>query len=327
MNTTYRVSSRGISPFGQLGILIALLGAGLILASIVSVVIIKLALGVPLSGLAAAILDPKNIQVARFVQFASTLFLFAIPAFVWAAIVERRPVQYLGFSTYSNAKQFYIVLLLVIAALFAQSTLSQLNELIPLSKNWEATFKRMEDEYTKEVLGMAQMKSFGDYIYSLIILAFLPALFEEMFFRGALQQTFVRLFRNAFVGILVTSIFFSAAHFSFYGFLTRLFLGLLLGYIFYYGKNIWLNITAHFLNNAVVVTGLYMLSRSGKLTEKSLEDENYPVYVGLIAIVAVFALFTFFKRESVKTAVVTQDGVREEYELDNPFEKENDNIL
>ena len=327
MNKAYRVSSRGISPFGQLGILIALLGAGLILASVVSVIIIKLALNVPLSGLAAAILDPKNIQVARFVQFVSTLFLFAMPAFVFAAIAERRPVYYLGFSTHSNARQFYLVLLLVIAALFAQSTISQLNEMIPLSKNWAATFKRMEDEYTKEVLGMAQMKNFGDYIYALIILAFLPALFEEMFFRGALQQTFVRLFRNAFAGILITSIFFSAAHFSFYGFLTRLFLGLLLGYIFYYSKNIWLNITAHFLNNAVVVTGLYLLSRSGKLTEKSLEDENYPIYVGIIAIVAVFALFTFFKRESIKTAVLTHDGEKEEYEFNNPFGNQNGDVL
>ena len=327
MNKAYQVSSRGVSSFGQLGILLALLGAGLILASLISVIIIKLALGAPLSGMAAAILDPKNIQVARFVQFASTFFLFAIPAFVFAAIIERRPVQYLGFSTHSNARQFYIVLLLVIAALFAQSTISQLNELIPLSKNLQNTFKNMEDEYAKEVLSMAQMKTFGDYIYALIILAFLPALFEEMFFRGALQQTFVRLFGNAFAGILVTSIFFSAAHFSFYGFLTRLFLGLVLGYIFYYSKNIWLNITAHFLNNAVVVTGLYLLSRSGKLTEKSLEDDNYPVYVGILAIVAVFALFTFFKRESVKTTVITQDGEREEYELNNPFDKENGNVL
>lgn len=327
MNTAYRDSLRGISPFGQLGILMGLFGAGFILAGLATVVVLKLALGVPLTGMAAAVLDPKNIGVARFVQFASTFFLFAVPAFILALIVDRKPVHYLGFATHSNLRQFYLVLLLVMAALFAQSTLSQLNEHIPISKEWEQTFRRMEDEYSKEVLSMAQMKSFGDYLYSLLILAFLPALFEEMFFRGALQQTFIRLFRNAFWGILVTSIFFSAAHFSFYGFLTRLFLGLLLGYIFYYGKNIWLNITAHFLNNAVVVTGLYMLSRSGKLTAKNLEDENYPVYVGILAIVAVFALFSFFKRESVKTAVVTHDGVREEYQLDSDADRERNKLL
>ena len=225
MNTAYGSSSRGISAFGQLGILIGLLGVGLILASIVSLVILNVFLGIPLNGMAAAILDPKNIQAARLVQFASTLCLFAIPALIFATIVNRRPIHYLGFSTHSNARQFYIVLLLVIAALFAQSILSQLNEMIPISKSLEQKFKGMEDEYAKEVLSMAQMKTFADYIYALIILAFLPALFEEMFFRGALQQMFIKLFGNAFWGILITSIFFSAAHFSFYGFLTRLFLG------------------------------------------------------------------------------------------------------
>ena len=326
MNTVHHNSSRGISPFGQLGILIMLLGVGLVLAGIVSIVIVKYTLGVPLNDLAAAILDPKNIQVSRFVQFASTFLLFALPAFVFATIVNRKPFRYLGFNTRSNSRQFYIVLLLVIAALFAQSTISHLNEMIPLSKSLETKFKQMEDEYAKEVLSMAQMKNFGDYIYALVILAFLPAVFEEMFFRGAVQQAFIGLFRNAFWGILITSIFFSAAHFSFYGFLTRMFLGMLLGYIFYYGKNIWLNITAHFLNNAVVVTSLYMLSRSGKLTEKSMQDDNYPVFIGLLAIIAVFALFTFFRRESIKTVQVTSDGVTEQYEIDDERHNSNDEL-
>ena len=327
MNTAYSSSSRGIRAFGQLGILIVLLLFGLVLASIVSIVIVKVALGVPLSDLAAAILDPKNIQVTRLVQVVSTLVLFAVPAFIFAAIVNRKPIEYLRFTTRSNASQFYIVLLLIIAALFAQSTISQLNEMIPISKSLELTFKHMEDEYSKQVLSMAQMKTVGDYFYALLILAFLPALFEEMFFRGALQQVFIGLFRNAFWGILITSIFFSAAHFSYYGFLTRVFLGLLLGYIFYYGKNIWLNITAHFVNNAVVVTGLYMLSRSGKLTEKSMEDENYPIYIGILAIVAVFALFVFFKRECAKTVLVTHDNKTEEYLLKGYNNEKNNEIL
>lgn len=327
MNTRHESSSRGISPFGQFGILLGLLGLGFILAGIVSIIIVKVALGVPLSGLAAALLDPKNVQVARVVQIVSTLVLFAVPALLFAVIVNKQPFRYLGFATHSNFRQFYLVLLIAIAALFSQSILSQLNEWIPISKHWEQVFKRMEDEYAKEVLNMVQMKTFADYVYSLIIIAFLPALFEELFFRGALQQMFIGMFRNAFWGILITSIFFSAAHFSYYGFLTRLFLGLVLGYIFYYGKNIWLNVTMHFLNNAVVVTGLYLLSRSGKLTEKSMQDDNYPVFVGIIAIIGVLALFVMFKRECMKTVLVTHDGVTEDYQLDNRTGEENNNIL
>ncbi len=327
MNITYGNSSRGINSWGQLAILFGLLGFGFVMAGVVSIIIIKVALGVPLSQLTAALLDPKNIQISRIVQVISTLVLFALPAFLFAVIINKKPFRYLGFATHSNARQFYLVLLLVIAALFAQSIISQLNEMIPISKHWAQTFKRMEDEYSKEVLSMAQMKTFADYIYALIILAFLPALFEELFFRGALQQMFIGLFRNVFWGIVITSIFFSAAHFSYYGFLTRLFLGMLLGYIFYYGKNIWLNIAAHFFNNAIVVTGLYWLSRSGKPIEKGMQDDNYPVLIGIIAIIAVLALFVFFKRECMNTVLLTHDGVSDEYKVNNSGDAENNNLL
>ena len=317
MSIAKKTLSTGISPFGQFGIFIAFLGIGFMLAGAVTIAAPMLVLHASPFELEKVLSDPKNIQVTRFVQFASTFFLFALPAYALAAVVYREPVQYLGFTGHSNFRQFYIILLLVIAALFAQSILSQINEKIPIPANWALKFKLMEDKYAKEILTMAQMKSFSDYLYGLLILAFLPALFEEMFFRGAMQQTFVRLFNNVSAGIIITSILFSAAHLSYYGFLTRFFLGLLLGYIFYYGKNIWLNIMAHFLNNAVVVTSLYMLSRSGKLTEKSLDDDSYPVYIGFIAIVAVVALFVFFKRESIRTLLVTNNDTSNEYQLPN----------
>jgi hypothetical protein len=144
---------------------------------------------------------------------------------------------------------------------------------------------------------------------SLIVLAALPAIFEEMLFRGCLQKVMVSLTRNAFIGIFITSFLFSAVHFSYYGFLPRLFLGLMLGYIFYYSKNLWLNIAAHFINNAYAVTGMYVLSRSGKLTTDVLE-ETFPWYYGVIGGVIFIYLFLQFKKESAR--VVAQAHLADE---------------
>jgi membrane protease YdiL (CAAX protease family) len=130
-----------------------------------------------------------------------------------------------------------------------------------------------------------------------MVLAIVPALFEEFFFRGCLQQIMIALTKNAFVGIMITAILFSAIHLSFYGFLPRVFLGVLLGYIFYYSKNLWLSIIAHFLNNAFSVTVLYSLSRSGKLTPDAMED-SYPLYYGLVGGITLILLFIAFRRES-----------------------------
>ena len=88
-----------------------------------------------------------------------------------------------------------------------------------------------------------------------------------------------------------------------------MFLGLVLGYIFFYSKNLWLNIFLHFLNNAFAVLQMYMLSKSGKLNSEAMND-TFPLYYGL-AIIAVFAIFVIFKRESqrllAKETVVKED--------------------
>ena len=83
----------------------------------------------------------------------------------------------------------------------------------------------------------------------------------------------------------------------------------------------------HFLNNGIVVTGLYMMSRKGALTEKSLDDDNYPFYVGIFALLTVFALFVYFKRESVKTALVTHDGKVDEVQIFPAGQQKENDVL
>jgi membrane protease YdiL (CAAX protease family) len=305
MNRDYPYTSLTISPLSQFGILLMLSGAGFLVGGIATLLIAQAALHIPLLQLGDALNNSDNLSLLRWLQFTGTFCMFALPALVFAQIVNRRqPLHYLRFNTQLYLRQLFIVLLLVFAALYAQSTFSELNQMIPLPEGLRNTFKRLDEQYTEQVMAMAHMNNSIDYILSVIMLALLPAIFEEMFFRGAVQQMFISLFRNAFAGILFTSIIFSIAHFSFEGFLTRLFLGMMLGYIFYYGKNIWLNILAHFLNNAVVVTSIYMLSREGKLTAESMKDETYPLYIGVIAIISIFALFVFYKRECMHVVPV-----------------------
>lgn len=146
---------------------------------------------------------------------------------------------------------------------------------------------------------MGKMGSAYDYIAALAVLALVPAIFEEMLFRGALQQVAISLTRNAFAGIFITGIVFSAIHASYYGFLPRLFLGMMLGYIFYYSKNIWMSIAAHFLNNVYALTAMYSLSREGKLTPESM-NETYPLYYILIGGGLLYVLFILFKKESTR---------------------------
>ena len=45
---------------------------------------------------------------------------------------------------------------------------------------------------------------------------------------------------------------------QFFGFLPRFFLGMVLGYLFYYSGNLWMPIIAHFTNNALAILLMYL---------------------------------------------------------------------
>jgi membrane protease YdiL (CAAX protease family) len=214
--------------------------------------------------------------------------------------MNNKPFEYIGFNSAISGKQVFLIIGIMFMALFVSATLSKVNEMIPLTSGAEKYFKGLEDEYNKDVMAIANMKTMQDYLASLFIIAFLPAtaIFEEMLFRGTLQPIMINLTRNAFTGILITSILFSAIHISYYGFLPRLALGLIIGYVFYYSKNLWLSSLTHFLYNAYGVSQMYALSRKGMLTPEAMSDDSASVYYGLLAAVALFGIFIFFKRES-----------------------------
>jgi len=72
---------------------------------------------------------------------------------------------------------------------------------------------------------------------------------------------------------------------------------MILGYVFYYSRNIWMNITMHFMYNGLIVTQLYFAGLKGKNLDKTM-DENMPLWLGIFAIAGVWVLLQMFQKES-----------------------------
>jgi len=289
---------KSFTHWGQFGLLIAFLGAGIIVGSIVSIIIVKImSPHIHLLELEKEILDPANANAMKVMQLVSTIFMFLIPALMLGWIVHKKPLPYLGFNLKFTWEQIVLVVFIAVMALLAGSLLGDLNEKIPISKHLQDYFKNKENEYSEQIMAIAQIRNFSEFLIALFVIALMPAIVEETFFRGAMQQLFISWFRNPWVGIVVTGVIFSAIHFSYYGFLTRAMLGIVLGLLFYYSKSIWLNILAHFLNNAAAVSQLYYYSMKGKLTKDSLND-HYPYWLGLSGVVILFFLLVIFKKRS-----------------------------
>ena len=297
-------ATKRFNYWSQLGILTAFTGVGLIIGGLASLIplIGKVTPG-DLSStkkLMENLLKPENANAFRWMNTISTFCLFFLPVVMYALLCHKKPFVHLGFKPEFNPLSAIIVLLIMLAALPMVSALQELTEMLPWSKATRITFKLAEENYNKQVVVMARMNDFTDYLVSILVIALLPAIFEEALFRGGLQNLFSRWFKLPVLAIVITSIIFSAIHGSYLGFLSRFALGFVLGWIYYRTGNIWLNILGHFFNNAFAVTVLYVTTKPGEKLNPGKIDESFPLWIGLLSIAFVYGLFILFERVSKK---------------------------
>ena len=306
-------NSKNIRYPSQLAIFLGLTGGGLVIASLASFAIWTMMTGEPFPLKAEDILQPKYYTVNMVLQAVSTFLMFFVPVHFFAAICYRKPLTYLGFNFRFTFKQVLLLTGILILTFPLSGALGELNKYIPISAYWAAKFKAWELARQAEEAALININSFSRYILSLFVIAFCPALFEEMFFRGAMQNLFTRWFRGPWAAIILTAIIFSIIHLSFYGFLVRFALGVILGFIFYYSGSLWLSILFHFLFNGIQVTALYIMTMNG-VKNKNIE-ESFPLWGGLIALLLLLYLFKMFKQISS----AKQSQYVEEITLDDEF--------
>ncbi len=289
----------------------------MIVASFAMLIVGTAIMHVPLLQVPEAMNKVENANATRWLNTAVSFLALLVPAFILARILSRRPLNELGFSTRLNVRQIIIVIFMAVAAIVLSNALAELNQRIPMPEKFIVKAKAFEKQYDDTIMVMASMAGTKDFIFSLLAMAFFPALFEEVLFRGGLQQIFVKWTKTPWLGILITSILFSLLHLSYFGFIPRVGLGMVLGYIFYYSRNIWLNILLHFLNNALIVTQMYLLTRSNVSKEELTKsmDQTFPVWWGLIALALLVVLFIYFKKESDK--IKPEPFIADEFQFDS----------
>lgn len=300
------LATKRFNYWSQLGILTAFIGIGLIIGQIAGIIPLLGKIDFSnLKGLTSAqIMDdlfkPENTSALRWMQIITTVFLFFLPPVFYALLCHKKPFVHLGYRNRFNIPAGIVVIFIMLAALPMVSGLQDLTEMLPWSKATLLKFKSAEDEYNKIVIVMARMNSFSDYLISVLIIALLPAVFEETLFRGAIQNLFSRWFKMPIIAIAVTAAIFSLVHGSYLGFLSRFALGFVLGWIFHRTGNIWLNIVGHFFNNAFALTVLYMSGKAGGKLDLSKMEDHFPQWALWVSIAFVVALFVLFDNLSKK---------------------------
>ena len=278
----------------RLALFMAITGICMIAGAFISFSIVGLIMHASLSDMQTILLSPEHAMMAQFANALASLIAFGGPSIAIAFFAKGYWLRNMGFNKINNVEQVVVVFVLAIAGLFLSGALGDLTEKIPLPASMTAWAKGMEDQYKKALLAMTQMKSLMDLFIAIIAVALVPAIVEELFFRASLQKILVDWFGKPYLAIVVTAIIFSAFHFSYYGFLSRMSLGIILGFIYYFSKSIWLPMLMHFINNAIGVSTLYFVRADPQKVE-AVVNGNLTYYWVFIAIIVVYLLLKKLK--------------------------------
>lgn len=190
----------------------------------------------------------------RFSTFLNHAFVFLLPSiFIVWMLYKKDWARFLQLNKTPHIAVLGMTLMFIISAMGLVQFSMWLNQLIPLPA-W-ATNLEMETEGM--IKAFLTMETAGELAFSFFVMAIIPAIGEELLFRGFIQQTLGRFFKNEHVTVWVAAFIFSFFHFQFAGFLPRMLLGGLLGYLLVWTKNLWVPIFGHLIFNGMQVIAIY----------------------------------------------------------------------
>jgi len=291
--------------------LIAFGVGGAFLGSLIAIPLVSLMSGKSLlfiaKNLNTLIGNPEYLREMQVLQSISAVFTFLIPTLVVAYLLSHKPLQLSGLKGEILGRQWILCVFIIAGGLALSSALGYFTYKLPFPVNWRILFDRLEDNYAQAASGIISLDSVGELILSIGVLAAIPAICEELFFRAGLQNYLYRGTGRLWFSVIVVSIIFSAVHFSVYGFLSRVALGVVLGLLYQYSGRIWLSILAHFINNAAAVVLMYVQRSSGKPMQDILNDRDGS-YLGFLAIPIIILLFIQYRKQSSAATTLT-DGI------------------
>lgn len=242
----------------------------------------------------------------KWLQFLQSLGVFLLPAIVAACLWSERPWHYLHLDSLPNGKSALFAVVIIIFALPMINMVAYLNQQLTLPAflhGLEEQLKAMEDAAQQLTERFLQTDSAGGLIVNILLMALMPAICEETCFRGILLRLFSgdeenrpKITTRQHIAIWITACIFSLAHFQMYGFLPRMLLGALLGYLLVWTGSLWTPVIAHFTNNACSVTAYYIVSHQEGIYIDEIDTfgTGDTLWLGILSMVLVTLMILWY---------------------------------
>jgi len=296
-----------LTPFTKIIFVLMLIIVGLILAVLSGLFLTMIQYH---ADLAKAILvlsnvnDPSSIPLLKELQILQSIFLFIIPALIAGTLFERSSTGYFGMKKIPSGSILLIILIIMMVSLPLINWMVSLNEMMKLPASlggMEKWMQETEDQAAQITEKFLDVHSLGGFAVNMLMIAVIPAIGEEMLFRGLFQRLLGEWFKNIHVAIFLAAFLFAAVHLQFYGLLPRMMLGVMFGYLYLWTGTLWAPVFAHFLNNGAAVLVSY-LSNTGVIHadyEKFGSTDNVFLITGSVLFTGIllYAIFMISRRK------------------------------
>lgn len=203
--------------------------------------------------------NPADIHILKINQLILSVFTLLLPPIICSYFWYDKPLKSYSLHRLPELKQVILAIILIFSISPFINLLAYINEQMVLPEflsGLENQIREMEDNAAELTRQMLDVNSTSALLLNLLVMAVIPALGEELFCRGALQNIFSEKF-NKYTAVWIVAVIFSLIHFQMYGFLPRMVLGAVLGYLLVWSGSLWLPILVHFINNATIVLASY----------------------------------------------------------------------
>lgn len=247
-----------------------------------------------------SISDPNEpaVLVLKLMQIMQAIGLFVVPYLMYRWVQQNdNPYRLIAL----NGKRAMIVVFVItmVSALPLINFLAEWNAALSLPDAFEGVeqwMRSMEADAEALIRIFLSMDSVGDLIFNLVLIAIIPAIAEEVFFRGMMQPLFLKVVKNYHLAIWITAFLFSFFHMQFLGFLPRMILGAVFGYAAHWSGTLLLPMVGHLINNGLAVIITWYIGQEA--IEKHIEtigaNEGEGLFAVLSAVVLVAGLLTIY---------------------------------
>lgn len=260
-------------------------------------------IGGSLISLAIFGLDMKdaNMNAVRLLTMGSQILFILLPALLLSKLVYQDVTSVIRLKLPKMKEIGIFVVGLIILTPLLQNyleiqnyLLDKLTELSPFFSSAKEFLDQLDEFVEETYKSILSADNFFEGSLIVLVVAAVPALCEEVFFRGYVQKSF-ELKTTPFWGAALSAVFFGLYHFNPYGLLALIALGFYFGYVTYKSNSIIIAFVLHFLNNFLAVMAFLIYGEEDLISSDVVNTSSIQVnLISFFLLLSIFFVFIYF---------------------------------